>query len=197
MAAEPGNRRPVLVPMANLAGLPLKIRDGLFRVVVETPKGATQKIDYDDELECFFVKRRLPLGIAYPFHFGFFPSTRGEDGDPVDAIVLYDQPAFPGLVLACRIVGALRVAQTEEGKTVRNDRFIVVPKSDMEHVSVADVQDLSADRRAEIEAFLTQSVRLERKALSFLGWSDRAAAERMLLASSPAKKAASRGPKNG
>src|ERR1041385_2020441 len=117
--------------MSNLAKLPLKNDEGLHRVVVETPRGETRKIDYDRELKCFFIKRRMPLGVAYPFHFGFFPSTLGADGDPLDAIVLCGDATFPGRTVNVRIVGAVKVEQTEKGaKPVRNDRFLAVPKHD-------------------------------------------------------------------
>lgn len=168
--------------MSNLAALPLEDEQGLTRVVVETPRGSILKIDYDDQLECFFVKRRLPLGIAYPFHFGFLPSTRGGDGDPLDAIVLDDAPASSGLVLACRIVGALKLSQREAGKTVRNDRFIAIPQTDIAHVHIERIGDLAKRLRKEIEEFLVQSVKLEDKKLTFLGWADRRAALKALKA---------------
>jgi inorganic pyrophosphatase len=168
--------------MANLAHLPLQLEDGLVRVVVETPKGATEKIDYDDDLECFFVKRRLPLGIAYPFDFGFLPSTCGGDGDPLDAIVLSDPPSFSGLVRHCRIVAVLRVSQTEMRKTVRNDRFIAIPASNRTHAHIEDLADIGKDMRAEIEGFLVASIKLEEKRIRFRGWGDRRAALKALQA---------------
>jgi inorganic pyrophosphatase len=165
--------------MANLATLPLNA-GALFRVVVETPRGSTQKIDYDAANDCFFVKRRLPLGVAYPFHFGFFPSTRGEDGDPVDALVLSGDAAFSGLVLMCRVVGVLKLEQREGGRRFRNDRYIVIPKSDVAHTAIESIRDLDRGRRREIEEFLAASVRLEDKKLTFRGWADRRVAIKAL-----------------
>jgi|ERR1700741_1940436 len=166
--------------MPNLAKLPLKTDDGLVRVVIETPMGSRQKIDYDARRRCFFVKRRMPLGVAYPFHFGFLPSTHGEDGDPLDAIVLHDQSAFPGLVLNCRIIGALKLSQTEEGKTVRNDRFMAVPQTEVAPDAPKRIGDVSKRMRAEIEEFLRVSVRLANKELEFEGWVDHDAAMRAI-----------------
>lgn len=168
--------------MSNLAKLPLETGNDLVRVVIETPKGSHQKIDYDDTRECFFVKRRLPQGLAYPFHFGFFPSTRGGDGDPLDAIVLHDDSAFPGLVFACRLVGMLKLSQREAGRTFRNDRFIAIPDSDMAHAEIQNARDLSKPMRKEIEEFLTASVRLEDRRLTFQGWVDRRASRKALEA---------------
>lgn len=168
--------------MSNLAKLPLEPDEGLVHVVVETPKGETQKIDYDDELECLVVKRRLPLGVAYPFNFGFFPSTHGEDGDPFDAILLSDQSAFPGLVVPSRVVGVLKVSQTEGRSTVRNDRYVTVADGDVAHAAIKEVGDLGNEIRKEIEAFLLASVELEDKKLKFLGWSGRVEAMKLLRA---------------
>jgi inorganic pyrophosphatase len=157
--------------MANLAELPLTDKRGLYRAVIETPRGETRKIDYDRELECFFIKRRLPLGMAYPFHFGFLPSTLGEDGDPLDAIVLSADPTFASLTVSSRLIGALTVKQKDAGeKALRNDRFIMVPKNDFENGRMRDIADVPNERRAEIEDFLTGSVKLEKKKLAFLGW---------------------------
>jgi inorganic pyrophosphatase len=168
--------------MANLAHLPLEHEGGLTRVVIETPRGSTQKVDYDETLECFVLKRRLPLGVAYPFDFGFVPSTRGGDGDPLDAIVLSDAPLFTGLVVPCRVVGMLGVSQTEQRRTVRNDRFIAIPDADVMHAHIADVGDIGRQMRREIEEFLSASITLEEKKIRFRGWLGRRAARKALAA---------------
>src|SRR5438105_15578493 len=77
--------------------------DGSLRVVVESPRGSSLKLDFDPKLRLFTVARELPLGLAYPFDWGFIPGTQGDDGDPLDAMVLHHQPSFPGVLLPCRI----------------------------------------------------------------------------------------------
>src|SRR4051812_44859216 len=109
--------------MTDFSKLPLWTEDGLAHVVVETPRGSRVKIAYDADLGCFAMSRALPIGIAYPYDWGFLPSTCGGDGDPLDAMVIHETPVSPGLVLTCRIVGALKLSQTKKGKTERNDRF--------------------------------------------------------------------------
>src|SRR5262249_25552490 len=64
--------------------------------------------------------------MYFPYDFGFIPSTRGEDGDPLDVLLLADEPAFPGCVVPARLIGVLAAEQTERGKTVRNDRLVDV-----------------------------------------------------------------------
>ena len=89
----------------------------LLRVVIETPKGSRNKFAFDAEQHMFQLKKVLPAGMAFPYDFGFVPSTLAEDGDPVDVLVLMDEPAFPGCVLSCRPVGVIEGEQkSKEGK---------------------------------------------------------------------------------
>ncbi len=71
----------------------------LLRVVIETPKGSRNKFAFNTEARVFELKKVLPAGMAFPYDFGFVPSTKADDGDPVDVLVLMDEPAFPGCVL--------------------------------------------------------------------------------------------------
>src|SRR4051794_16686563 len=101
--------------------------EGGVNVVIETPKGSRNKFAYDPASRLFELKKVLPRGIAFPFDFGFIPSTLAEDGDPLDVLVLMDEPAFPGCKVRCRLVGVIEAEQTEKGKkTLRNDRLIAV-----------------------------------------------------------------------
>src|SRR6185369_11814482 len=113
--------------MTDLNALPALTKDGLVHVVIETPQGAQAKYKYDLALQCFVLSRQLAAGLSYPYAFGFVPSTLAADGDPLDVMVISNVASFAGLVLRCRPVGILQVAQTEKGKTVRNDRVFAVP----------------------------------------------------------------------
>jgi inorganic pyrophosphatase len=81
---------------------------GDLRMIVETPRGSNIKLKYDSQLELFTVSRALPLGLAYPFDWGFGPGTRGEDGDPIDALALHDCASYPGILQPCRALGRSR-----------------------------------------------------------------------------------------
>ena len=93
--------------MSDLTKLSLWMSGDCVHVVVETPRLARVKLAYEPELECFVMSRALMLGLSFPYDWGFLPSTVGEDGDPLDALVMHDAPTSPGLVLRCRIAGAL------------------------------------------------------------------------------------------
>ena len=71
-------------------------RTGELRVVIETPKGSRNKYDYDPDCDCLELATVLPEGMSFPYDFGFVPSTLGEDGDPLDILVLMDAPVVPG-----------------------------------------------------------------------------------------------------
>src|ERR1051326_8383807 len=93
-------------------------------VVIETPKWSRVKYAYQPKTGLFELKRALPEGMVFPFNFGFIPSTRAEDGDPLDILILNEEPLMSGCVLKARIACAIKAKQTEDGHTIRNDRLI-------------------------------------------------------------------------
>ena len=138
----------------NLATLPPfnEGSDGL-NVIIETPKDSRNKFTYDLEREFFQLKGTLPVGASFPYDFGFVPSTLGEDGDPLDVLVLMEEPAFAGCLVEVRLIGVLEVEQTEDGHTEKNDRLIAVfPKSPL-YEAVQSLNDLSEGLLHQIEHF--------------------------------------------
>ncbi|UVK57401.1 inorganic diphosphatase (plasmid) [Mesorhizobium sp. AR02] len=142
---------------------------GLIRVVVETPRGAEAKLAYDPASRVFSYVRPLPVGMSYPYDWGFIPSTLGEDGDPLDGLVIHQAATAPGVVIKCQLLGALRVKQKDQdGQALRNDRFIFCPHKE-------DAEDETADQvpehlRREIEQFFLSSVLGTGKTIKFKGW---------------------------
>jgi inorganic pyrophosphatase len=100
----------------------------MLRVVIETPKGNRNKFAFNVEDHIFELKKVLPAGMAFPYDFGFVPSTLADDGDPVDVLVLTDEPAFPECALKCRPIGVIQGEQGGKKKEVRNDRIIAVER---------------------------------------------------------------------
>jgi inorganic pyrophosphatase len=164
-------------------------------VVVESPRGSGVKLKYEPDLGAMTLSRPLPLGVVFPFEFGFVPRTRAEDGDPLDAAVLMDVATYPGVVLRCRPIGVLRVSQKSKKGRVRNDRLVTVAEDDRRRAHVKDVIDLASRERDEIERFFVAAVALEGKALELLGWGDaRAAREAVEKARLPRRKRPRRAP---
>ena len=123
--------------------LPSWSEQGAVHVVIETPRGSGAKLKFDPELGAMTLSRPLPLGVVYPFDFGFVPRTRAEDGDPLDAAVLLDVATFPGVVLRCRLIGLVRASQKgSRGGRVRNDRLITIAEGDRRRAHVREAADL-------------------------------------------------------
>src|SRR5689334_14657950 len=99
--------------------------DGI-NIVIETPRGCRNKFKFDEKLGVFRLNSILPAGSVFPFDFGYVPGTRAEDGDPLDVLLLLDEPVFTGCVVRARLIGVLEAEQRENGKAERNDRLIAV-----------------------------------------------------------------------
>jgi inorganic pyrophosphatase len=124
-----------------------------LNVVVETPKGSRNKFDYDEDKGIFTLAEVLPEGLTFPYEFGFIPSTRGEDGDPLDVMVLMDTATVTGCVLTARLIGVIEAKQRDKAKTVRNDRLIAVATHAHIHGEVKSLNQLGNKIIDEIEHF--------------------------------------------
>lgn len=152
--------------MTSLEKLPA-MKAGKFHVVVEASRGMTAKCKYDPERDVFVFGKPLPHGLAYPYDWGFIPGTRGDDGDPLDALVLHDAASPVGCLIECRLLAVLGIKQQEKGKKPRrNDRFLLIPDAD-ETIR----KDILTDRlKRELEHFFMGVVLGSGKTLTFLGW---------------------------
>lgn len=126
---------------------------GTLHVIVDTPKGSRNKFAYDPQLGLFKLDGVLPVGAVFPFDFGYLPSTLGGDGDPLDVLVLMDEPAFVGCLVPARLLGVIEADQTEDGKTTRNDRLIAIADNSRNHREVQSIEQLSRNLVDEIEHF--------------------------------------------
>lgn len=160
-----------------LVDIPLYNEDGLAHAVVEVPRGCAVKLKYEPALESFVWSRGLPFGLTFPYDFGFFPRTLGEDGDALDALVYTEVGSYPGVVVPGRVIGALRVVQRRgSGPDKRNDRLILVPAAEHRRDGLVDAVQLPERVREEIEAFFTASLALTGKRVRFDGWASAAEA---------------------
>jgi inorganic pyrophosphatase len=177
--------------MSDLADLPLRDAAGAPRAVIETPKGSDIKYCFDVASRAFSVSKFLNVGLVFPCDFGFFPSTRADDGDPLDVMVLHDSGTFPGLVVRVRPIGVLAIEQREPGKRLRNDRIIAVPAQAGRMAGLAEIDQLGEAMLAQLEVFLRETDEWEDKEISFLGW------KRQRIAMKLIEKAAARYAKGG
>lgn len=134
-----------------------------LNIIIETPKGSTQKYDYDEKLNGYCLGKIMPTGMIFPYDFGFIPKTEGEDGDPLDAIVISEFHSFPGCIVKCRIIGAILAKQESKKDMIRNDRFIAIPELSLVYSKVDDISDLPGKLLEELEDFFINYNRIEHK----------------------------------
>jgi len=151
-----------------------------LRVVIETPKGSRNKYAFDSDEQIFELSKVLPAGMAFPYDFGFVPSTLAEDGDPVDALVLMDEPAFAGCVLLCRMIGIIDGEQTDGKETRRNDRIIAIEQENHSYKTVRHLDELGKRFVRELEEFFVNYHKLSGKKYRVLGTKGPAQARKLV-----------------
>jgi inorganic pyrophosphatase len=145
----------------------------LIKVIVETPKGSAQKYVYEPEYKVFKLKKLLPAGMIFPFDFGFIPGTKGEDGDPLDVVVLWEFGSFPGCGIECRLIGCIQAKQKgENGAMIRNDRFIAIPEASIMYSNINSIKELPVNILFELEMFFSTYANMQKKDFHVLGTVD-------------------------
>jgi inorganic pyrophosphatase len=142
---------------------------GILNVIIETPKGSRNKYAFNENMGIFILKGVLPIGSNFPFDFGFLPSTLGSDGDPLDILLLMDEPAFPGCLIPSRLIGVIEAEQTENSKVIRNDRLIGVADKSALHKDIKSFNDLNKNLLPEIEHFFISYNKMRGKEFKLLG----------------------------
>src|SRR5947209_6205686 len=123
------------------------------KAIIETPKGRRNKFDYDPEYGLFSLGGLLAEGLAFPFDFGFIPSTLGGDGDPLDVMVLMDEPAHVGCLLDIRIIGVMEAVQKKGKQKTVNDRLIAVSVQSYSQDDLTELDQLRTELLDHVEDF--------------------------------------------
>ena len=145
-------------------------KTNLLNVIVDTPKGSRNKFKFDVQSGLFKLSGVLPAGASFPYDFGFVPSTLGDDGDPLDVLVLMDDPAFVGCLVPARLLGLIEAEQTERnGNTMRNDRLIAVAEASITHCSLKSLGTLDENLVDQIEHFFVSYNQIKGKRFRTLG----------------------------
>src|SRR6516164_1418423 len=143
-------------------------------VIIEIPKGQRNKYEMDHETGRIRLDRMLFTSTRYPSDYGFIEDTLADDGDPLDALVLLDEPTFPGCLITCRVIGMFRM-RDEKGL---DDKVLCVPATDPRWTHLQDIDDVPEFDRLEIQHFFEVYKELEPgKTVQGAAWADRAAAE--------------------
>ena len=142
-------------------------------VFVEIPSGSRNKYEWDTELGAIVLDRRLFTSMSYPADYGYIEGALGEDGDPLDALVLVGDPTFPGCRIRVRAVGVFHMTD-EKGP---DEKVLCVPIKDPAWGRVTDIHDVPPELRNEIEHFFQVYKDLERHKTETRGFGNRAEAE--------------------
>lgn len=151
-----------------------------FDVTIEIPKGTKNKYEMDHNTGRIRLDRTLFTSTQYPYDYGFVEGTLGEDGDPLDALVLVPEPTFPGCLIECRAVAMFRMKDEMGG----DDKVLCVPVADHRRDSLVEIDDLPEMMLLEIEHFFTVYKDLEPgKSVEGATWTGRPEAEKEIRAS--------------
>jgi len=159
---------------------PFDRKTDALQVIIETPKGSRNKYAFDESQGIFLLKRVLPAGMAFPYDFGFVPRTRAKDGDPVDVLVLMDEPAFVGCLLQCRIIGIIEGEQGRKKERERNDRIVAIEMDNHSFADIRHMDDLGKQFVNELEEFFVNYHDLSGKKYHILGANGPKEAERRI-----------------
>lgn len=152
----------------DLSRIPAQPKAGLINVLIEIPGGSRNKYEFDKDLNAFALDRVLYSSVQYPYDYGFIPNTLAGDGDPLDGMVMMDQPTFPGCVITARPVGMLEMIDGGDP----DEKILCVPDKDPRYTHVKSLKDVPQHRLDEIAEFFRSYKNLEKKVTEILGWRD-------------------------
>ncbi|MFM2062668.1 MAG: hypothetical protein RLZZ507_2338 [Cyanobacteriota bacterium] len=152
----------------DLSLIPAQPKPGVINVLIEIPGGSKNKYEFDKELNAFALDRVLYSSVKYPYDYGFIPNTLADDGDPLDGMVMIDEPTFPGCVIAARPIGFLEMIDGGD----RDEKMLCVPDKDPRYAHVKSLKDVHPHRLEEIAEFFRSYKNLEKKVTEILGWQD-------------------------
>lgn len=159
---------------------PIDKQNGTLQVIIETPKGSRNKYAFDPDQRIFTLRKVLPAGMVFPYDFGFLPKTIAPDGDPLDVLLLMDEPAYPGVVIGSRLIGVIEGEQEDGKKKIRNDRLLAVAEANHRYANIRKLDDMPKHFLHELEEFFVNYHRLEGKRYKLLGCKDASEAMRLI-----------------
>jgi inorganic pyrophosphatase len=154
------------------------VEPDLVEVVVEIPRGSRNKYELDKERGVMVLDRVLYSSVHYPTDYGFITGTLALDGDALDALVVVDEPTFPGCHIIARPIGVLEM-RDEKGE---DQKILAVPVGDPRYADIHDIKDIGRHWLLEIENFFQTYKALEPKWTEVVGWEDSSAAQRVIRA---------------
>jgi len=135
----------------------------LVNIVIDTSKATPFKLKFDEKSQVFLVHKAMPLGFVFPFNFGFLPSTRGGDGDPLDVLLLTDFILPTGAVILGKLIAVLEAEQEDRKGKQRNDRLIAIPVEATSHEPMLPVVEFSRSLKKAVSEFFVKYNELQER----------------------------------
>jgi len=156
--------------------MPAKATRDEVDVFVEIPRGSRAKYELDKQTGHIRLDRVLHSSVHYPADYGFVMDTLGNDGDPLDAVVIVEEPTFPGCVVPARPIGTLFMRDSKG----EDEKILAVPTGDPRFDEIRTLKDLAPHWRKEIETFFATYKHLEADDTEVRGWHDEKTAWRVI-----------------
>lgn len=137
-------------------------------VVIEIPRGSGNKYEFDKESGRVVLDRVQPTSMKQPYDYGFVPHTLSDDGDPIDALIVIDEPLYPGVVVPCRVLGLLKMVDDGED----DEKLVCVAADDKNYEHVRNLEDLGPHFQAKVRHYFERYKDLQNKEVSITGWGD-------------------------
>jgi inorganic pyrophosphatase len=144
----------------------------VVNVVIEIPRGSGNKYELDKDTGAIFLDRVQPTTMKQPYDYGFLPQTLGDDGDPLDAMIVIDEPLYPGVVVPSRVIGVMYMVDDGEN----DEKLICVADDDKHHEHVQSVDELGGHVKKKVEHYFAHYKDLQDKEVKITGWGDKAEA---------------------
>ncbi|MBP9826875.1 inorganic diphosphatase [Candidatus Saccharibacteria bacterium] len=138
----------------------------VVNVIIEIPRGSGNKYELDKETGMIFLDRVQPTNLKQPADYGYVPETLGEDGDPLDALIVIDEPLFPGVVVPCRVIGVINMIDDGE----RDEKLVCVAADDKHYEHVVSVSDLGAHFKDKVTHYFEHYKDLQDKEVEIASW---------------------------
>jgi inorganic pyrophosphatase len=152
----------------DLSSLPASPAPGLVNLLVEIPAGSRNKYEYNARAGVMVLDRVLQSSVRYPFDYGFVPHTLNEDGAPLDALVIMQEPTFAGCLIVARPIGLLDMVDCG----CHDGKLLCVPEADARQNGITGLRQIAPDQLEEVAEFFRTYKNLEGRATEILGWHD-------------------------
>ena len=168
----------------DLRSIPPSPMKGVVNLVVEIPAGSRNKYEYNSEAGIMALDRVLHSSVRYPFDYGFIPNTLAEDGAPLDAMIIMDEPTFAGCLIKARPIGVLDMNDCG----AYDGKLLCVPIANPRQKSIVSIKQIAPNQLEDVAEFFRTSKGLEGRAVQIDGWRDFDSVDELIQKCSKNKK---------